>query len=264
MPRILKPRLVLAGIVLASAFAAGCARSRPPDPLADIALTMPMGAGLLPVGRGTLHIVQPGESLWSISRQYGVDLASLRAANRLPAAAAIETGQHLLIPGLYPGVVEGGPLPIPLYRVRSWDYIVIHHSATPDGTARSIDTLHHKRGFWNGLGYHFVIDNGTDGKEDGEVEVGHRWVRQMDGAHCNADGMNQRGIGICLIGNFSNGQRVSQSQFESLIALVETLRRYYNVPLDHIIRHSDVPGKNTECPGKNFPWEALKQRLLFS
>lgn len=257
--RFIKPILALCFALIALA---GCARSRPPDPLMDLALTLPSGPGPLPVGRGAVHIVRPGETLWLISRHYGIELAQLRAANQMTAVAPMEVGTRLMIPGVYPGVIEAGPLPIPLYRVRPWDYIVVHHSATPDGTARSLDHLHYKRGFWNGLGYHFVIDNGTGGKENGEIEVGHRWVRQMDGAHCNVNGMNQRGIGICLVGNFSDGQRVSRPQFESLVALVDTLRRYYNIPLDRIVRHSDVPGKNTECPGRSFPWEDLRQRLL--
>ncbi len=244
--------------------ATGCARSRPPDPFMDLALTLPSGSGPLPVGRGAVHLVRPGETLWSISRHYGIELAQLRAANQMTPVAPIEVGARLMIPGVYPGVIEAGPLPIPLYRIRSWDYIVIHHSATLEGTGKTLDRLHHKRGFWNGLGYHFVIDNGTDGKQNGQVEVGHRWVRQMDGAHCNVNGMNQTGIGICLIGNFSDGQRVSPQQLDSLVALVGTLRRYYKIPLERIVRHGDVPGKNTECPGRNFPWEALRQRLLFS
>ena len=50
---------------------------------------------------------------------------------------------------------------------RPWRYIVIHHSATASGNAAEFDREHRARG-WDGLGYHFVIDNGVGGP-DGRV-----------------------------------------------------------------------------------------------
>jgi N-acetyl-anhydromuramyl-L-alanine amidase AmpD len=48
---------------------------------------------------------------------------------------------------------------------------------------------------------------------------------------------------------------------DSLVLLVNTLRQYYHVPLNHVIRHKDVPGKRTACPGDSFPWDEFKRRL---
>src|SRR5271165_7120164 len=48
-----------------------------------------------------------------------------------------------------------------------WEFIVIHHSATRTGDAEIFDAAHRARGMINGLAYHFVIDNGSDGKPDG-------------------------------------------------------------------------------------------------
>jgi len=45
-------------------------------------------------------------------------------------------------------------------RVRPWRYIVIHHMASSRGSAGIIHRLHRKRGY-DGLGYHFVIGNGS-------------------------------------------------------------------------------------------------------
>ena len=53
-----------------------------------------------------------------------------------------------------------------------WLYIVIHHSATPAGSAAQFDRSHRQKG-WDELGYHFVIGNGT-GSRDGQIEVGPR------------------------------------------------------------------------------------------
>ena len=43
--------------------------------------------------------VQPGDSLWSISRQYGVSLSSLEAANGLSDDSVLQIGENLTIPG---------------------------------------------------------------------------------------------------------------------------------------------------------------------
>jgi hypothetical protein len=129
-----------------------------------------------------------------------------------------------------------------------------------EGNAKIIDRSHRRKGFKNGLGYHFVIDNGTSGRGDGQIEVGPRWLRQQEGAHCNAGGMNQHGIGICLIGDFTH-RGPSQAQLSSLVALVEQLRGFYRVPPQRIVRHRDVPGKNTACPGNRFPWKIFKTQL---
>lgn len=44
------------------------------------------------------HTVQSGENLWSISRQYGVTVEQLAAANRLPRNSILKLGQELAIP----------------------------------------------------------------------------------------------------------------------------------------------------------------------
>lgn len=201
------------------------------------------------------HEVGPGETLWRIGKSYDVDVNTILKANNLRDASQIKNGQRLLIPN-----TRGPRSLVPLYPTRRWTHIVIHHTATEVGNARSIDKMHHDRGFWNGLGYHFLIDNGTYGKLDGQIEIGPRWAKQKVGAHANANMMNERGIGIALVGNFSE-DRVSPKQLEALVFVVQTLQEYYNIPDNHVIRHKDVPGKNTECPGNYFPWSDFKRRV---
>lgn len=201
------------------------------------------------------HVVGPSETLWRISKTYGVDVQSILEANQLEDPTKINNGQRLLIPG-----TTGPRAVIPLYPTKRWTHIVIHHTATDEGNAHEIDRIHHKRGFWNGMGYHFLIDNGTDSKQDGQIEVGPRWIKQQDGAHANADGMNEKGIGVALVGNYSE-RHVTQAELNSLAFLVKTLQKYYRIPANRVIRHRDVPGKNTECPGLNFPWEEFRRKL---
>jgi murein DD-endopeptidase MepM/ murein hydrolase activator NlpD len=44
------------------------------------------------------HIVQPGQTLWSIAREHGVTVESLIKANDLPPKARLRAGQRLSIP----------------------------------------------------------------------------------------------------------------------------------------------------------------------
>ncbi len=241
-------------------FSAGCGASRPPQAfLPPVTTVTPPGPEKSPM---VTHTVAPKETLWSISKHYGVTLPELMRVNSLKKSNEIPVGMTLLIPNpLTPS--PGGKLPlpsIPLYPNPRWDYILVHHSATATGNASFLDKVHRRRGFTNGLGYHFVVDNGTMGKRDGEIEIGHRWKKQMHGAHCNAGGMNYRGIGICLVGDFTD-HSTSQAQMDSLVGLVKQLQRYYRIPNSHVIRHKDVRGKRTACPGDRFPWNEFKRRL---
>jgi hypothetical protein len=137
-------------------------------------------------------------------------------------------------------------------RLRDWRYIVIHHSASAVGSAAEIDRWHRAPPRnWDGLGYHFVIGNGT-GSADGAVEVGFRWRQQREGAHAKTDGnfMNEHGIGICLVGDF-NSTSPTPAQMRSLERLCRFLTEYCRVSPRNLRLHSDVKG--TECPGRHFP-----------
>ena len=52
-------------------------------------------------GGGIYHTVKPGETLWRISKIYGVDLKALARANSVGDTNAIAGGQRLFIPGAY-------------------------------------------------------------------------------------------------------------------------------------------------------------------
>jgi N-acetylmuramoyl-L-alanine amidase len=168
-------------------------------------------------------------------------------------------------PGPIPQVREhtvtaepGWQPPVPLRR---WEYVVVHHSATRSGGAVSFDRYHRKVKRWqNGLGYHFVIGNGTD-TYDGQVEVGNRWLKQITGAHCG--GRNNIGkIGICLVGHFEQ-QKPTPKQMRSLHRLLEYLQVRCGIPASKVRGHLEVcrPGY-TKCPGRHFDMTALRTGLL--
>jgi N-acetylmuramoyl-L-alanine amidase len=201
------------------------------------------------------HEVAPLETVWRISRMYGVSPEAIYTANSLKPGDPIHQGQKLIIPN-----AKGFRNIIALYPNARWKYIVIHHTATDVGKAYLINRTHLDRGFWNGLGYHFLIDNGTLGKGDGQIEVAPRWIKQQSGAHCNVAGMNEKGIGVALVGNF-NDEPPTAGQLQSLNYLLKTLSEYYHIPVTHIIGHRDAPGAATDCPGRRFPMASVRQCL---
>jgi hypothetical protein len=78
----------------------------------------------------------------------------------------------------------------------------------------------HVRRMQNGLAYHFVIGNGTS-TGNGQVEVGDRWRRQINGGHVHSDYLNNISLGICLVGDFNRDQptRAQLDACEELIRL---------------------------------------------
>ena len=135
-------------------------------------------------------------------------------------------------------------------EARDWRHIVIHHSATDEGSAATFDEYHREVKGWKGLAYHFVIGNGTH-TPDGSVEVGYRWKRQIAGAHAGVREYNQYGIGVCLVGDFETA-RPTKKQMASLKELLAFLTKRFSVAPVDVVRHKDLT--KTKCPGRNFPW----------
>lgn len=158
--------------------------------------------------------------------------------------------------------VDGAPpdwMP-PRGIARRWKYIVVHHSATPTGSASAFDRYHRNVNHWDELGYHFVIGNGR-GSGDGQIEVGPRWRKQKHGAHCKTpnNDFNDHGIGICLVGDFG-AYGPSAAQMASLTKLVRYLSNACGVSPRNVVTHRGVTGK-TECPGRRFPLDRLQRAV---
>ena len=146
----------------------------------------------------------------------------------------------------------------PKTAARDWKHIVIHHTATSAGSVDSIHESHLKNkdkngNPWLGIGYHFVIGNGN-GMADGAIESTFRWRTQIQGAHAGSSNKdyNERGIGICLVGNFEKTPP-TPAQKRSVKLLVQTLRREYRISPAEVVGHKDIRASSTECPGKLFP-----------
>jgi hypothetical protein len=145
----------------------------------------------------------------------------------------------------------------PVQRAR-WKFVIVHNSGTRQGNARAFDYYHRKiRRMRNGLAYHFVIGNGTSSR-NGQIEIGDRWRRQINGGHVHSDYMNNIGLGICLVGDFNRDQP-TRAQLEACEELIRYLRERCGQSDGHslIVRpHREVnpPRWSTDCPGDAFPY----------
>ena len=235
--------------------------------------------------------VQKGDTLSKIARENGVKVEDLRKWNRLksdsirpgdllrihPPAPATATTRPVAAAASQPKPVPAAPqrpaapdwrfiLPVrsqiegPKNRLRDWEYIVVHHSGTSGGNAKIFDYYHaEERGMENGMAYHFVIGNGTD-SGDGQIEVGNRWRRQIQGGHLASETLNEIAIGICLVGDF-NRSRLGPRQAASLIELVQYLRKIMPEQRLKFRTHREINTRPTECPGRLFPTRALREIL---
>jgi hypothetical protein len=145
----------------------------------------------------------------------------------------------------------------PVARSR-WQFIVVHNSGTRQGNAAAFDYYHrHIRRMQNGLAYHFVIGYGTS-TGNGQIEVGDRWRRQINGGHVHSDYLNNIALGICLVGDFNRDQP-TRAQLDCCEELIRYLRQRCGKVGDHypIVKpHREVnpPRWATDCPGDVFPY----------
>ena len=234
--------------------------------------------------------VKKGDTLSKIARENGVKLEDLRKWNGL-SADTIRPGDLLRIRAPAPATTKTAaatpsapskPAPAapkkpaapewrfispvrsqiegPKDRLRDWEYIVVHHSGTSGGNAKIFDYYHaEERGMENGMAYHFVIGNGTD-SGDGQIEVGNRWRRQIQGGHLASETLNEIAIGICLVGDFSRS-RLGPRQAASLIELVQYLRKMMPEQRLKFRTHREINTRPTECPGRLFPTQSLREIL---
>ena len=217
------------------------------------------------------YTVEEGDTLGTIAQDNNTSLQRILDLNKLENPDNLSAGQTLLIPqgdtpaprpptaalALPPSLKK--QLDVIPVKVGRWRYIVVHHSATKEGTARGMDLYHRRRGMENGLAYHFVIGNGR-GTGDGVIEVGNRWKRQIKGGHLASERLNDISIGICLVGNFNN-TRPTPAQMRSLRALVQYVMMRSRTGVGSVKLHKQINTKPTECPGRQFPTPQLLQGL---
>ena len=145
----------------------------------------------------------------------------------------------------------------PVQRSR-WKFVIVHNSGTRQGNAKAFDYYHKRvRKMQNGMAYHFVVGNGTS-SGDGQIEIGDRWRRQINGGHVHSDYLNNISLGICLVGDF-NRHQPTRAQLEATEELTKYLRERCGKVEGRAMgvrphREMNPPRWATDCPGDAFPY----------
>ncbi|MBA3881863.1 MAG: N-acetylmuramoyl-L-alanine amidase [Chthoniobacterales bacterium] len=150
----------------------------------------------------------------------------------------------------------------PVQRSR-WKFIIVHNSGTRQGNARAFDYYHRNvRHMQNGMAYHFVVGNGTS-SGDGQIEIGSRWRRQINGGHVHSDYLNNISLGICLVGDFNRSQP-THAQLDATEELIQYLRDRCGKVDGRAMpvrphREMNPPRWATDCPGDAFPYSWFRR-----
>lgn len=213
------------------------------------------------------YVVKSGDLMAVIAKKFGITVYALAAHNNLKELDTIKVGQRLRIPGATspsstPGLTSDlkGKLDGIAVTPKRWMNIVVHHSGTTLDTLSSMDRYHrNERHMENGLAYHFVIGNGVRTK-DGEIYIGRRWSKQLEGGHVSSVAMNRISIGICLIGDF-NKRAPSEKQLNSLHQLTVYLMNRCDLSKSSVHSHRQINVRPTQCPGSKFPNQRFRDML---
>ena len=124
---------------------------------------------------------------------------------------------------------------------KSTNRIILHHAESKSCTADDIHRWHLANG-WAGIGYHFFV------RKDGSIYRGR--PEGVVGSH--AKGSNSDSIGICFEGSYMT-ETMNQTQINAGRELVAYLKNKYGI--SKVQKHMDVC--STNCPGTNFPFDAI-------
>ena len=138
------------------------------------------------------------------------------------------------------------------FSMRRPNFVVIHHTAQ-DSCEQTLRTFTLPR---TAVSAHYVIC------EDGTV---HHMLNDLLRAHHagvskwgNATDLNSMSIGIEIDNNGS--EPFTEPQMNSLLQLLDRLKKAYNIPQANFIGHADVaPGRKVD-PSRYFSWQSLADK----
>lgn len=142
---------------------------------------------------------------------------------------------------------------------RKIEYIVIHYVGA---VSSALNNAKYFKSTYRGASAHYFVD---------EKEI-YQVVREKDIAwHCGANtykhskcrNTNSIGIEMCCFN--SNGKiDVSETVVARTIELTKELMAKYNIPVENVLRHYDITGKNCPAPFVSDParWNDFRSKLV--
>jgi N-acetylmuramoyl-L-alanine amidase CwlA len=141
---------------------------------------------------------------------------------------------------------------------RKIEYIVIHYVGA---VSSALNNAKYFKTTYRGASAHYFVD---------EKDI-YRVVEDKDNAwhsgankykHAKCRNSNSIGIEMCCYKN-GNTIDVSEKVVERTIELTKELMAKYNIPVENVLRHYDVTGKNCPAPmvSDSTRWNTFKARL---
>jgi hypothetical protein len=131
------------------------------------------------------------------------------------------------------------------------EYIILHHSATPDGLVLkdfdAIKRYHMEVNGWRDIGYHWIVE-----RIDGVLTAIPGRLESDTGAHCL--GHNSDAIGICIVGDYTKTPPDDET-YRFVAALCKQIKTRH--PIKEVGGHRDYYA--TACPGNFFDVEKVRQ-----
>jgi N-acetylmuramoyl-L-alanine amidase len=138
------------------------------------------------------------------------------------------------------------------FNLRKPNYVIIHHTAQ-DSTAQTLKTFTLTK---TQVSAHYVI--GRDGKT---YHMLNDYLRAWHGGVTrwgSISDINSVSIGIELDNNGT--EPFQEAQLASLLKVLASLKRTYNIPAANFIGHSDIAPVRKNDPSAQFPWARLAAR----
>ena len=154
-----------------------------------------------------------------------------------------------------------------------WKFILIHHSATPDGKVNDWDSIRRYHMSYRIDGVIIASKDEFDrrkaagqGKlfETPDLDIGYNFGIEeqagaillkigrpltMSGAHCKEASMNSLSIGICVVGDYDK-EILNDTKHDLLVDVCLALCLMFKIPTSNIQGHRQYATYKS-CPGKN-------------
>ncbi|MGV3684238.1 MAG: N-acetylmuramoyl-L-alanine amidase [Daejeonella sp.] len=138
------------------------------------------------------------------------------------------------------------------FGLRKPNYVIIHHTAQ-NSTEQTLKTFTMPK---TQVSAHYVI-----GRDGVVYQMLNDYLRAWHGGAArwgNLTDINSSSIGIELDNN--GFEPFAQPQINSLLTVLDTLKRKHNIPAANFIGHSDIaPGRKVD-PNITFPWKLLAEK----
>jgi N-acetylmuramoyl-L-alanine amidase len=132
--------------------------------------------------------------------------------------------------------------------------IIIHYTETKN-LKKAIELLTEDK---RKVSCHYVID--LDGMIYNLVHISKRAWHAGVSKWKNLEDINSRSIGIEIVYQGEHNQsNYPETQIDSLLKLLEYLKKNFEIPFQNILGHSDIAPLRKIDPGIYFPWRKLSE-----